>query len=102
SGQFQETGTSYGLILAGWTVAWLIVGFAILPYLTIVPATWIVRSVQALSTAEFVTAVGGLLIGLLMGLLLGAPLSHFPDPLGRRLPPPTWIGVGLRVRGPTG
>ena len=82
SGLFQETGTSYGLILAGWTVAWLIVGFAILPYLTIVPATWIVRSVQALSTAEFVTAVGGLLIGLLMGLLLGAPLSNFPDPLG--------------------
>ena len=48
SGLFQETGSSYGLILAGWTVAWLIVGFAILPYLTIVPATWIVRSVQAL------------------------------------------------------
>jgi uncharacterized protein YacL len=101
SGQFQETGTSYGLILAGWTVAWLIVGFAILPYLTIVPATWIVRSVQALSTAEFVTAVGGLLIGLLMGLLLGAPLSNFPDPLGRWLPLATSIGFGLGMVGLT-
>jgi uncharacterized protein YacL len=101
SGLFQETGTSYGLILAGWTVAWLIVGFAILPYLTIVPATWIVRSVQALSTAEFVTAVGGLIIGLLMGLLLGAPLSNFPDPLGRWLPLATSIGFGLGMVGLT-
>ena len=32
TGLFQETGTSYGLILAGWTVAWLIVGFAILGF----------------------------------------------------------------------
>jgi uncharacterized protein YacL len=101
SGLFQETGTSEGLILAGWTVAWLIVGFAILPYLTIVPATWIVRSVQALSTAEFVTAVGGLIIGLLMGLLLGAPLSNFPDPLGRWLPLATSIGFGLGMVGLT-
>ncbi len=100
-GLFQETGTSYGLILAGWTVAWLIVGFAILPYLTIVPATWIVRSVQALSTAEFVTAVAGLLIGLLMGLLLGAPLSNFPDPLGRWLPLATSVGFGLGMVGLT-
>jgi len=98
---FQETGSSQGLILAGWTVAWLIVGFAILPYLTIVPATWIVRSVQALSTAEFVTAVGGLIIGLLMGLLLGAPLSNFPDPLGRWLPLATSIGFGLGMVGLT-
>ena len=101
SGLFHETGTSYGLLLAGWTVAWLIVGFAILPYLTIVPATWIVRSVQALSTAEFVTAVGGLIIGLLMGLLLGAPLSNFPDPLGRWLPLATSIGFGLGMVGLT-
>lgn len=101
SGLFAETGTSSGLLLAGWTVAWLIVGFAILPYLTVVPATWIVRSVQALSTAEFVTAVGGLLIGLLMGLLLGAPLSNFPDPLGRWLPLATSIGFGLGMVGLT-
>jgi uncharacterized protein YacL len=66
-----------------------------------VPATWIVRSVQALSTAEFVTAVGGLIIGLLMGLLLGAPLSNFPDPLGRWLPLATSVGFGLGMVGLT-
>ena len=59
------------------------------------------RSVQALSTAEFVTAVGGLIIGLLMGLLLGAPLSNFPDPLGRWLPLATSIGFGLGMVGLT-
>ena len=54
------------------------VGFAILPYLTLVPATWLIRQVEELSTAEFVTAVVGLLLGLLMGLLLGLPLSNLP------------------------
>ena len=52
----------------------MVVGFAILPYLTIVPARWLYSAVQQLSTAEFVTAVVGLLLGLLMGLLLGLPL----------------------------
>ncbi len=80
-----------GAFLAAWVVAWIVVGFAILPYLTVVPALWLVRRVEALSTAEFVTAVIGLLIGLLMGLLLGLPLSQFPDPWGQWLP----LGVSL-------
>ena len=66
-------GPYYGFFLAAWVVAWIVVGFAILPYLTIVPAEWLVRSAQALSTAEFVTAVLGLIIGLLMGLLARDP-----------------------------
>ena len=65
------TGVDYaGFILAAWTIAWLIVGFAVLPYLTVVPATWIISRVQELSTAEFVASVLGLLVGLLLGLLL--------------------------------
>ena len=67
-----------------WIAAWIVVGFAILPYLTIVPARWLFRAVQELSTAEFVTAVVGLLLGLLMGLLLGLPLSQLRRP-GRDL-----------------
>ena len=85
-GVFDRGGPYYGFFLAAWVVAWIVVGFAILPYLTIVPAGWLVRSAQALSTAEFVTAVLGLLIGLLMGLLLGIPLSNLPEPLGSWLP----------------
>ena len=82
---------SGGIWLIAWIAAWLVVGFAILPYLTIVPATWLFRAVQQLSTAEFVTAVVGLLLGLLMGLLLGLPLAAFEGPLG------TWLPLGVSL-----
>lgn len=87
---FSES-TAAGALLALWVVAWIVVGFGILPYLTIVPATWLIRRVEELSTAEFVTAVAGLLIGLLMGLLLGLPLSGLPQPFG------TWLPLGVSV-----
>ena len=80
-----------GVFLAAWVFAWVVVGFAILPYLTVVPARWLLRQVEALSTAEFVAAVIGLLIGLLMGLLLGLPLSNFDPPLG------TWLPLGVSL-----
>jgi uncharacterized protein YacL len=80
-----------GAFLAAWVVAWIVVGFAILPYLTVVPAVWVLAKVEALSTAEFVAAVIGLLIGLLLGLLLGLPLSNFDPPLG------TWLPLGVSL-----
>ncbi len=80
-----------GALLAAWVVAWIIVGFAVLPYLSVVPAGWLIRQVEALSTAEFVTAVIGLLLGLLMGLLLGLPLSQLDPPFG------TWLPLGVSV-----
>jgi len=90
SGIFGQ-GAYAGALIALWLVAWLAVGFAVLPYLTVVPAAWLIRWVQELSTAEFVTAVLGLVLGLLMGLLLGVPLAAFPAPLG------TWLPVGVSV-----
>ncbi|MBI3746370.1 MAG: PIN domain nuclease [Chloroflexi bacterium] len=80
-----------GAVIVGWIAAWAVLGFSLLPYLTIVPASRLVRGVQEMSTAEFVTAVVGLLLGLLMGLLLGSPLSAFDPPLG------TWLPVGVSV-----
>ena len=95
-------GSDYaGALVAAWVVAWVIVGFALLPYLTIVPATWLVSGVQRLSTAEFVAAVVGLLIGLLMGLLLGFPLSNFPEPFGTLLPLGVSLFLGLGMMGLT-
>jgi uncharacterized protein YacL len=90
-----------GALLAVWVVAWLVMGFAILPYLTVVPAAWLIRQVEALSTAEFVAAVVGLLIGLLMGLLLGFPLSGLPEPWGALLPLGVSIFLGLGMLGLT-
>ncbi len=90
-----------GALVALWVVAWGVVGFGVLPYLTIVPATWLIRQVEQLSTAEFITAVIGLLIGLLMGLLLGLPLSGLPQPFGTWLPLGVSIFLGLGMLGLT-
>jgi uncharacterized protein YacL len=92
SGDGLFNGSQYaGALLAAWVVAWVVVGFAILPYLTVVPATWLVRRVEELSTAEFVTAVIGLLLGLVMGLLLGLPISGLASPWG------TWLPLGVSI-----
>jgi uncharacterized protein YacL len=89
-GLFSDTGFS-GAFLAAWVIAWVIVGFGVLPYLTIVPAAWLIARVEELSTTEFVTAIAGLLIGLLMGLLLGFPLSGIEGPIG------TWGPLGISI-----
>jgi uncharacterized protein YacL len=99
-GLFNDA-TYAGFLLAAWVIAWVIVGFAILPYLTIVPATWLIARVEDLSTAEFITAVIGLLLGLLMGLLLGFPLSAFPQPFGSLLPLGVSLFLGLGMLGLT-
>ena len=78
-------------VVVAWVVAWTVLGFSLLPYLTVIPAMRLIRGVQELSTAEFVTAVIGLLLGLLMGLLLGLPLAAFPPPLG------TWLPLGVSL-----
>ena len=99
-GLFRESEAS-GALVAIWVVVWGVVGFGVLPYLTIVPATWLIREVEQLSTAEFVTAIAGLLIGLLMGLLLGLPLSQLPEPFGSWLPLGVSIFLGLGMLGLT-
>jgi uncharacterized protein YacL len=99
-GLFQDASYA-GFLLAAWVVAWVVVGFAILPYLTLVPATWLIAQVEDLSTAEFVTAVIGLTLGLLMGLLLGVPLANLPPPWGDVLPLGVSLFLGLGMLGLT-
>lgn len=90
-----------GALVAAWVIAWLVVGFGLLPCLTVIPAARLIRDVQELSTAEFVTAVGGLILGLLMGLLLGLPLSAIPAPWGTWLPLGVSLFLGLGMVGLT-
>jgi uncharacterized protein YacL len=95
-------GASYaGFTLAAWTIAWTVVGFALLPYLTVVPAGWLIARVQDLSTAEFVAAVLGLFLGLLLGLLLSLPLAQIEGPLGTWLPLGISLFLGLGMMGLT-
>ncbi len=102
AGSSELERSSYGgFIVAAWTSAWLVVGFGVLPYLTIVPAQWLVAHVQELSTAEFVTAVLGLFIGLLLGLLLSLPLAQLSGPLGTWLPLGISLFMGLGMMGLT-
>jgi uncharacterized protein YacL len=86
-----DTSIEGRLMLLAWIVAWSMVGFAIMPYITITPARWLMRAVTDMSTDEFVAAVAGLVIGLLMGFLLGLPLTTLPAPFGILLP----IGVSI-------
>lgn len=89
------------LLLATWIAAWFVVGYAILPYLTVEPAKRLANAVRTMSTGEFVSSVLGLLIGLLMGLLLGLPLTNFPDPYGWLLPLGVSLVLGLGMMGLT-
>ena len=97
----MESTTEGRLLLAAWIVAWGVVGFSIAPYLTIVPARWILRAVTDMSTEEFVAAIVGLLVGLLMGFLLGLPLTNLPSPTGLLLPIGVSVVLGLGMMGLT-
>jgi uncharacterized protein YacL len=89
------------IFLLVWVAAWTIVGYVVLPSLTIYPAGAVLRAIQQLSTGEFVTAVIGLLLGLLMGLLLGLPLAGLPQPFGQLLPIGISLALGFGMLGAT-
>ena len=97
-----DTSTLPGvLMLVGWIGAWFVIGFSILPYITFVPARWLIRRVLDLSTGEFVSAVAGLIVGLVIGLLLGLPMANLPDPYNWILPIGTVVVTGLGMMGLT-
>lgn len=100
-GSFFSSSIEGRLLLAAWVAAWSVLGYAILPYITVQPAARLAREVEELSTGEFVAAVLGLILGLVMGLLLGLPLSNFPDPLKWELPLVVSLFLGFGMMGLT-
>ena len=97
---FQDAPGS-SLLVAAWVVAWIVLGFTLLPYLTVIPALAALRAVQQLSTAEFVTAIIGLFLGLLLGLLVGLPFGALPSPIGTVAPIGISLFLGLAMVGLT-
>jgi uncharacterized protein YacL len=89
------------ILVAGWIGAWIVIGFSILPYVTVLPAQWLIRRVTALSTGEFLSGVAGLVVGLIIGVLLGLPMTNMPDPYGWLLPIGTVLVTGLGMMGLT-
>ncbi|HLB43745.1 MAG TPA: PIN domain-containing protein [Candidatus Limnocylindrales bacterium] len=89
------------ILLAAWIGAWFVIGFSILPYVTVVPTRWLIGHVMDLSTGEFVSAIGGLIVGLLIGLLIGLPMANLPDPYRWLLPIGTVVVTGLGMMGLT-
>ena len=94
-----EPTTASRLMLIAWIAAWGVAGFAIAPYITVMPARWIMRAVTDMSTEEFLAAVAGMLLGLLMGFLLGLPLTNLPAPAGLLLPVGVSIVLALGMMG---
>ena len=96
-----DTVPGSGALAVAWVIAWTVLGFSLLPYLTVIPAQNVMRAVQELSTAEFVTAIIGLFLGLTLGLLLGLPISALPAPIGTLAPLGISIVLGLGMVGLT-
>ncbi len=97
-----DTSTLGGaVLLAGWIGAWFVIGFSVLPYVTVAPAQWLIRHVTELSTGEFISGVAGLVVGLLIGLLLGLPMTNLPEPYNWLLPIGTILVTGFGMMGLT-
>jgi uncharacterized protein YacL len=97
----DSTSVGGAVLLAGWIGAWFVIGYSILPYVTVLPARWLIRRVGDLSTGDFVSGTVGLLIGLLIGLLLGVPMTNLPEPYNWLLPIGTAAVTGLGMMGLT-
>ncbi len=97
-----DTSTLGGaVLLASWIGAWFVIGFSVLPYVTVVPAQSLIRHVTEMSTGEFISGVVGLVLGLVIGLLLGLPMTNLPEPYNWLLPIGTILVTGLGMMGLT-
>ena len=63
-----------------------ILGWLGAPYVTVMPAAWIVARIQAASAATLVGGAFGAGVGLILALFLALPLSFLPGELGRYAP----------------
>jgi uncharacterized protein YacL len=89
------------VLLVLWVAAWFVIGFSILPHITVVPARWLIGRVMTLTAGEFMSAAGGLIVGLFIGALIGLPMANLPEPFRWLLPIGTVAVTGLGMMGLT-
>ncbi|HEY8135086.1 MAG TPA: PIN domain-containing protein [Candidatus Limnocylindrales bacterium] len=89
------------VLLVLWVAAWAVIGFSILPYVTVLPARWLIGRVMTLTAGEFVSAAAGLVAGLVIGALIGLPMANLPEPYRWVLPIGTVVVTGLGMMGLT-
>ena len=99
--KLDATSVGGAVLLAGWIGAWFVIGFSVLPYVTVAPTGWLIRRVTELSTGEFVSGVAGLIVGLVIGVLLSLPMTNLPAPYGVLLPIGTILVTGFGMMGLT-
>jgi uncharacterized protein YacL len=97
----DSTSVGDAVLVLGWIGAWFVIGFSVLPYVTVVPARWLIRHVTELSTGDFIAGVAGLIVGLVIGVLLGLPMTNLPDPYNWLLPIGTVLVTGFGMIGLT-
>ncbi len=89
------------VLVIAWIGAWVVIGYSILPYVTVLPARWLIGRVMTLSAGEFLSAVAGLIVGLIIGALIGLPMTNLPEPYHWLLPIGTVAVTGLGMMGLT-
>jgi uncharacterized protein YacL len=95
------SGIGSAVLLLAWIAAWVVIGYSILPYVTVMPARWLIGRVLTLTAGEFVSAAAGLIVGLLIGALIGLPMANLPEPYRWLLPIGTVVVTGLGMMGLT-
>jgi uncharacterized protein YacL len=81
----------------GLALAAGVVGLLVTPYLTTVPARWLLRKAKMVPVPDLLAFGVGLILALIVSALLAIPLSLLPSYLGRILP--FAVAVGLCYMG---
>ncbi|MDK2982455.1 MAG: hypothetical protein PWQ55_2802 [Chloroflexota bacterium] len=86
----------------GGTVVFGIIGFLIMPYITLYPTNWLRTYLSKISGPTLVAALFGLVIGLILAALFSIPISFLPNPFKSVLPVITavlfgYLGITIAV-----
>jgi len=70
----------------GTMVVLAVIGFLIMPYITLYPIDWVRKYLNKISSQSLLAALIGLIIGLIIAALASIPISLLPSPFSDILP----------------